>query len=152
MDKEKQKQLSNSPIVVWLGIISSIIAIFAFVTGYQSLSAITTQISPTPVEPSAPIDIDPLPEKTIVGLWERRSSEITEQFNLQSDGAYTIEARNNSTGDVVASNNGTFTYDENKINYVDKENVLGTESYYLDNGGDLLVLNNQIERAWTRVK
>lgn len=77
MDKEKQKQFSNSPIVVWLGIISSIIAIFAFVTGYQSLSAITTQISPTPVEPSAPIDIDPLPEKTIVGLWERRSSEIT---------------------------------------------------------------------------
>jgi len=63
-----------------------------------------------------------------------------------------IEARNNSTGDVVASNNGTFTYDENTINYVDKENAPKTESYYLDNSGDLLVLNNQIDQAWTRVK
>jgi hypothetical protein len=102
------------------------------------------QVLPTPTEV--------LPVKTIVGSWERRSSEVTEYFNIQSDGSYSIEARKNSTNEVIASISGTLTYDQGNIYYVDKNNHKSTESFYLGNEGDLLVINGDTEKAWTRVK
>jgi hypothetical protein len=101
------------------------------------------QVTPTNTAP---------PEKTIVGSWERRSSETTEYFDIQADGSYTIEARNNSTNKVVAGTNGTLTFDKSNIYYVDKDNHKTTESYYLENEGDSLVINNNAEKAWTRSK
>lgn len=109
----------------------------------------STLESPTLVTPSETIAA---PEKTIVGLWERRTSTTTEQFNLQDDGTYTIEARKNSTNAVFASDHGTFTYDESKLYTINQANKKVTETYYLDNEGDLLVINDQIGSAWTRVK
>lgn len=90
------------------------------------------------------------PVKTIVGSWERRSSEVTEYFTVQSDGRYTIEARKSSTNEVIASMSGTLTYDQFNIYYVDKDNNKSTESFHLDNDGNRLVMNNDTDRAWTR--
>jgi hypothetical protein len=110
--------------------------------------------TPAPTQQSQVIPTDTVLslETTIIGSWERHSSEVTEYFNIQDDGNYFIEARSNSTNEVVTSINGTFTYDKNNIYYVDKDNHKSTESYYLDNEGDLLVINNEVERAWTRIK
>lgn len=127
-----------------------LIAIFVFVTGYQSLSA-TTQASSTPVVLIGSTNTVTVPLKTIVGLWERRSSETTERFSLQSDGTYTIEARDTIQSmclQVIMERLLTMK----AISIMStKDSVQGTESYYLDNG-DLLVINNQVERAWTRVR
>ena len=99
-----------------------------------------------------PVDTVAPPKPTIVGSWERRSSAVTEHFNIQADGNYSIEAKNNNTNAIVASVNGTLIFDENKIHYVAQNNGRSTEIYYLDNGGNLLVINNQVDKAWTRVQ
>lgn len=112
-----------------------------------SPSAIVAQTTPELVAQVISTNTAILQEKTIIGQWERHSTNMTEYFNLQADGSYTIEARDNSTNEVIASDKGTFTYDKDNL-YLRKN----TESYYLDNGGDLLVLNNQTDRAWTRIK
>jgi hypothetical protein len=109
-----------------------------------AVSTQQAQVLPTPTEV--------LPVKTIVGSWERHSSEVTEYFNVQSDGSYTIEARKSSTNEVIASTSGTLTYDQGNIYYVDKDNHKSTESFYLGNEGDLLVINGNVEKAWTRIK
>jgi len=44
--------------------------------------------------------------KTIVGTWERRTAEITERLVFNADGSYSVEATNNSTNKIVASNSG----------------------------------------------
>jgi hypothetical protein len=109
-------------------------------------TAVPTPTLVLPVNTVAP------PEPTIVGSWERRSSDLTEHFNIQADGTYSIEAKNNNTNAIVASVNGTLTFDENNIYYVAENNSKSTESYYLDNGGNLLVIKNKVDRAWTRVQ
>jgi hypothetical protein len=171
MDSENHKRLRESPIVVWLGIISSLIAIFAFITGYQSLSGILAQATSTPVRQVAPTDTPEAtslpvaqqpqvistntvvsPKKAIVGLWERRQSGYLEHYNFQNDGSYTIEARDDGSNVIIASNYGTFTFDKDRIYSTDKDSAEFAESYYLDNGGDLLVINNKVELAWTRVR
>jgi len=90
--------------------------------------------------------------KTIIGLWERRTTETTEQLNFKDDGSYTVEAKQNSTNEIIADNSGTFTYDKNTINYVDKDKNEFTENYYLSQGGDLLVINNITNKPWERIK
>lgn len=99
-----------------------------------------------------PVNTPVPPQPTIVGSWERRSSNLTEHFIIQADGHYSIEARNNNTNAIFASANGTLTFDENNIYYVASNNSKSTENYYLDNGGNLLVIKNQVDKAWTRVQ
>jgi hypothetical protein len=132
------------------GSISLADAIFGRLPAKFSL-AIPTPV-PTQQPQAIPTDTALPPEKTIIGAWERHSSEVTEYFNIQDDGSYSIEAKNNSTNEVVASITGTYRYDESNIYYVDKNNNKSTESYYLENNGDLLVLNNDASKAWTRIK
>jgi hypothetical protein len=109
-------------------------------------TAVPTQqeLQPTPTEVP--------PVKTVVGSWERRSAEVTEYFNILSDGSYSIEARKNSNNEVIAAISGTLTYDATSIYYVDKDNRQSTENYYLGNNGDLLVINNDTAKAWTRIQ
>lgn len=90
--------------------------------------------------------------KTIIGLWERRSAEITEQLEFKEDGSYSIVARKNSTNEVIISNGGTFTYDTGAIHYIDKDGKATTENYYLGQGGDLLVINNKTDGSWVRIR
>lgn len=123
--------------------------IFGRLPAQFTLAMPTTVPTPTLV---LPVNTVAPPEPTIVGSWERRSSDVTEHFNIQADGNYSIEARNNSTNEIIASTNGTLTYDENNIYYVASNNSQSTESYYLDNGGNLLVINNQVDKVWTRIQ
>jgi hypothetical protein len=108
--------------------------------------------APTQEAQALPTSTEVPPVKTIVGSWERRSSDVTEYFNVQSDGSYSIEARRNSANEVIVSTNGTLTYDQSNIYYVDKDNHKSTESYYLDNDGNRMVINNEPDRAWTRIE
>jgi hypothetical protein len=77
---------------------------------------------------------------------------MTERLVFKADGSYSIEARNNSTNEIVAGTSGTFTYDGNTIHYVDKNKNETTETYTLSQDGDVLVLNNQTDRSWARIE
>jgi hypothetical protein len=92
------------------------------------------------------------PVKTIVGTWERRTAEITERLVFNADGTYSVEARNNSTNEIIGSNSGMFTYDSSAIHYVDKNKKETTETYNLTQDGNVLVINNQTDRSWARVE
>jgi hypothetical protein len=118
---------------------------FARLPSKFTLAVPTTQApSPTPTLVA--------PVKTIVGTWERRTAEITERLVFNADGSYSVEARNNSTNEIVANNSGTFTYDGSAIHYVDKDKKETTETCYLSQDGDVLVINNQTDRAWVRIE
>jgi hypothetical protein len=123
--------------------------IFSRLPAQFTLAIPTTVPTPTLV---LPVDTVAPPEPTIIGSWERRSSDVTEHFNIQADGNYSIEAKNNNTNAIIASINGTLTFDGSNIYYVASNNSKTTESYYLDNAGNLLVINNQVDRAWTRIQ
>jgi len=110
----------------------------------------TLAMPPTQAPPPTPTLVAPV--KTIVGIWERRTAEVTERLVFNADGSYSVEARNNSTNEIVGSNSGTFTYDGNAIHYVDKDKVETTETYNLSQDGDVLVMNNQTDRPWTRIE
>jgi hypothetical protein len=90
--------------------------------------------------------------KTIVGTWERRSSKLTERLIFNADGTYSIEARNSSTNEIFTGNHGTFTYDGNAIYFVDKDKRETTQAYYLSQNEDVLVIDNQTDKAWTRIE
>jgi hypothetical protein len=110
---------------------------------------------PIPAQSPTPTMI-PLPAtaigKTIIGLWERRTTEITEQLEFKDDGSYSVEARKNTTNEVIVSTSGTFTYDNGTIHYVDRDKKETTENYYLSQGGDLLVINNKTDESWVRIR
>lgn len=129
-----------------IGIVAVVLLVIAGI-GYRALSKIGNN------NPSVDNPVTEAPVvsqgKTIVGQWERRSPYQTEHLNFQDDGSYSIEAKSNSTNEIIASDNGTFSYDNNNIYYGAGNK---TESYYLDNGGDLLVMDNQVDQAWTRIK
>jgi hypothetical protein len=114
--------------------------------------AMAAPSAPTQQPQAVPTNTPMPPEKTVVGEWERRSSEMTEHFVIQSDGSYSIEAKNNSTNAVVGSISGKVTFDQSNLYYVDKNNHKTTESYRLQNNGDSMVINNQANKAWTRIK
>jgi hypothetical protein len=124
---------------------------------FKRLPAKFTLSAPTLAVPTQQAQVIPTntalpPEKGVVGEWERRSSELTERFNINEDGSYSIEAKSNGTNKIVGVMTGTITYDKTNIYYVDKDKHKSTESYYLANEGDLLVINNQVDKAWTRIK
>lgn len=110
-----------------------------------------TLAAPTPEAPP-PTATNVAPVKTLIGIWERRTADLTEQLVFNADGSYSVQARNNSTNGIVLSNSGTFTYDGNAIYYVDKDKKEITESYTLNQDGDVLVINNQTDRSWTRME
>ena len=60
MESDKKRSLSDHPIVVLLGIISSILAIFVFISGYDNLSSLLTKKSET----FQTTDIPPIPTHT----------------------------------------------------------------------------------------
>ncbi|HET9913688.1 MAG TPA: hypothetical protein VFQ13_17480 [Anaerolineales bacterium] len=113
-------------------------------------SKFTLAMPTTQAPPPTPTLV--VPVKTIVGTWERRTAEITERLVFNADGSYSVEARNNSTNEIVAGNSGTFTYDGSTIHYVDKNKRETTETYNLGQDGDVLVLNNQTDRSWARIE
>lgn len=90
--------------------------------------------------------------KTIIGLWERRTTETTERLEFKDDGSYSIEAIKNTTNEIIVSNSGTFTYDIGTIHYVDRDKKETTENYYLSQDGDLLVINNKTDESWVRIR
>ncbi len=55
MSQKNSKSLADNFLIVIIGLIASCIAIFAFVTGYQSLGSIIPK-TPTPVSPTATLD------------------------------------------------------------------------------------------------
>lgn len=134
----------------------SVLSVLALVFLIVSLScsALSKSIPPTvaPTQIPLPTDTPQPPGKTILGSWERHTAENTEQLTFNEDGSYTVEARQNDTNEIIASSGGTFTYDENTIHYVDKDNNEFTESYYLSQDGDLLVINNVTDRPWERIR
>ena len=71
---------------------------------------------------------------------------------FNADSSYSVEARNNSTNAIVANNSGTFTYDGSAIRFVDKDKKETTQTCYLSQDGDVLVINNQTDRAWVRIE
>ncbi len=90
--------------------------------------------------------------KTIIGLWERRTIETTEQLEFKDDSSYSIEATKNTTNEIIVSSSGTFTYDSGTIHYIDTDKKETTENYYLRQGGDLLVINDKTDEAWVRIR
>lgn len=93
---------------------------------------------------------------TIVGQWEIVDADMTQHLVFGSDGSYQVEARSNSTNEVLFSGAGTYTFDSNHIYYYDLSHNPGpTESYSLDHGGALLLITNQDStntQAWTRIQ
>lgn len=146
------------------------IALFSRLSGSGAQPLATSQPSPTVFVPQAtatlgaqvlPTQIIPtetaLPlENKLVGLWEIRSTNATEHFTFQADGNFTIEAKNNSTGKIFASAQGTYTYDQEYIYYQVPGQAAGSwkpESYRVENGGEVLVITTPNgERVWTRIK
>lgn len=118
---------------------------------FRRLPSKFTLAMPT-TQPPSPTPTLVAPVKTIVGTWERRTAEMTERLVFNVDGSYSIEARNNSTNEIVASSSGTFTCDGSSIHYVDKNKRETTETYNLSQDDDVLVINNQTDRPWVRIE
>jgi hypothetical protein len=92
--------------------------------------------------------------KTLIGKWERhgiQSAPYTEKFILSINGTYTIEARFDETGEVLAENHGTFTFNDTSYTATDKDQRTFTEHYVLLDGGSTLVIENQMDKAWKRM-
>jgi hypothetical protein len=90
-------------------------------------------------------------ENSIVGSWERKSSEYKEILIFREDGSYSIEAWQNGTNEIVASNGGTYTFDSSTIQYVDKDRRETSDNYYLSQDGNYLVIDNKWDQTWKKV-
>ena len=108
---------------------------------------LTNTIALTLTETSAP---------SIVGKWERHGKQnnkpYTEHFALNPDGTYSIEAIFDDTGKILSSTYGTYKISETTLALTDKDNKTTNSPYYLESGGNKLIINNQPEFAWTRVQ
>jgi predicted Zn-dependent peptidase len=94
--------------------------------------------------------------KSIIGEWERhgkmKERHYTEHMIVNENGKYTIEAIYDESGEILASTNGTFTFNDTSISFLDKDNKFSKSTYYLDETRDILVINNQVDLAWKRIK
>jgi hypothetical protein len=90
----------------------------------------------------------------LVGKWERHGKQdgkpYTEHFALNPDGTYSIEARFDKSGAVLASSHGTYESTETTLTLTDQDAKTTTSPYYLDSSGRL-VISNKPASAWTRV-
>jgi hypothetical protein len=120
-------------------------------------------VAPTPTKTetstqSAAISETPSSTQTalpdLVGEWERHGKQdgrpYTEQFALNPDGTYSIEARFDDTDAVLASSHGTYESTETTLTLTDQDAKTTSAPYYLDSSGRL-VIDNKTESAWTRV-
>jgi predicted glycosyl hydrolase (DUF1957 family) len=93
---------------------------------------------------------------SLVGEWARHGKQdgraYTEHFTLSPDGTYSIEARFDDTGEVLASTYGTYTATETTLTLTDKDNRTTSSPYYIEAAGNRLVIDNKTDLAWTRVK
>jgi hypothetical protein len=82
MEPENRRKLSDQPIVVWLGIISSLIAIFVFITGYQTLSNLFGKATAIPrADPTSrsvilPTSVAYSPTETLMTIVSTREPHI----------------------------------------------------------------------------
>jgi len=94
--------------------------------------------------------------KSIIGEWERhgkmKERRYTEHMIFNENGKYTNEAIYDDSGEILASTNGTFTFNNTSIAFLDKDNKFSKSTYYLDETRDILVMNNQVDFAWKRIK
>jgi hypothetical protein len=93
---------------------------------------------------------------SIIGMWERHGKmenrAYTEHMNIMADGTYHVEANYDDNGDVIASMDGTYTFDKVNIYYIDKTNKKTTESYKLNDLSNTLIINNDTAHPWKRAK
>jgi hypothetical protein len=108
---------------------------------------LTQTNAPTLTETSAP---------SIIGKWERHGKlndrTYTELFSINPDGTYSIEAKYDDTGDILASTFGKYSFDQTTLTLIDKDNNTTKSLYYLDATGNKLVIDNKPDLAWIRVK
>ena len=108
---------------------------------------LTNTIALTLTETSAP---------SIIGKWERHGKQndrpYTEHFALNPDGTYSIEAKFDDTGKILASTYGTYIFTETTLTLTDKDSKTTNSPYYLDPTGNKLIINNQPEFTWTRLQ
>jgi hypothetical protein len=93
---------------------------------------------------------------SIVGMWERHGKmgnrAYTEHLNFMTDATYHVEADFDDNGEVIATMDGTYTFDKVNIYYLDKNHKKTTESYKLNSTSDILIINNDASHPWKRVK
>jgi hypothetical protein len=78
---------------------------------------------------------------------------MTERLVFNANGTYSIEARNNGTNEIITGESGTFTYDGSTVHYYfNRSKQETTETYVLSQDGNVLILNNQADRAWVRIE
>jgi hypothetical protein len=93
---------------------------------------------------------------SIVGMWERHgvmeNRAYTEHLNFMVNGTYHVEADYDDNSEVIASMDGTYTYDKVNIYYFDKNHKKTTESYKLNSAGDTLIIKNDAAHPWKHIK
>jgi hypothetical protein len=135
---------------------NNLIAIFVsvFASTIVLSSCLPKEAEASKVEPVKPTEIVSKP--TIIGEWERFGSfegrKINEKLVFNEDGTYLLEAKYEDANDVLASENGTFTYTNETVTFVDSRNNKRTQSYSLDVSGKKLILSNKKDDAWSRTK
>lgn len=148
MNSNGNNKLSDHPIIVILGIISACIAIFAFVTGFQSIRQIFTDINMgtdnngQKSEPFTPIPYaEPTPVEIVSGNWT--------QVGLPSDTISDIEIVSDSV--IYASTwgfqHGVFKTNDGGKQWIAINNGLGNLDVYeiaLMNGSLLAATDNSI--------
>jgi hypothetical protein len=94
--------------------------------------------------------------KSIIGEWERHGKMkerlYTEHMILNKNGKYTDETIYDDSREILSSTNGTFTFNDTSISFLNKDNKFSKATYYLDETRDILVINNQVGLAWKRIK
>jgi hypothetical protein len=78
-------------------------------------------------------------------------SPVTEHFLLNEDGTYSLEARFDDSGELLASAHGTWEATGTTLTMTDQDAQSSTSPYYLDSSGKL-VINDNTDLAWTRVE
>jgi hypothetical protein len=105
----------------------------------------TETAAPTGTEASGP---------SIIGKWERHGEregrKYTESFLLNPDGTYSIQAKYDDNGEILAEMTGTYTFTADTLTLTDKNGTITTSPYYLTDSGNKLIINNKPEFAWTR--
>jgi hypothetical protein len=75
----------------------------------------------------------------------------TEHMSIWNDEIYTIKAVYDENNEVMASLEEEFTHTDNPITFIHKDGTSGTRPYYFAENGDVLIIDNTPDQAWTRV-
>lgn len=92
MKKNSEKNWGNAPIVVLLGVIASLIAIFAFITGKQNVPEImaTPTANPSPISNLSPVDLSAPPFSSIASD-SNRDVFFQSQVMTSPNGKHTLK-------------------------------------------------------------